>query len=73
MNEGEKLHHDLKEMGIRFLGEGGVHGISDCELLYLYRPVTKWTTLYEEWFWDVLNPLAVKLYEALGFVYNLFN
>lgn len=73
MNEGEKLHNDLKEMGIRFLGEGGVHGISDCELLYLYRPVTKWTTLYEEWFWDVLNPYAIKLYQVLEVIYNLFH
>ncbi len=73
MNASEKLHDDLKEMNVMVFGEGSQHTLSDCELLYLYRDIHKWTTLYEEWFWDVLNPFAVKLYEFFGVLYNLFN
>ena len=72
MSEGERLHNDFKEMGIRVFSEGGLP-LSDCELLYLYRVPSKWTTLYEEWFWDVLNPIAIRLYKALGFIYNIFH
>jgi hypothetical protein len=72
MNAGESLHNDLKAFGIRVLGEGGKHSLSDCELLYLYRPVTKWTTLYEEKYWDILNPYAIDLYNVLGLIYNTF-
>ncbi len=73
MNAGERLHHDLKEMGVLKFGEGAQHSLSDCELLYLFRAPYKWTTLYEEWFWDILNPVAVGLYKFFGFIYNLFN
>ena len=73
MNAGEKLHEDMKEMGIVVFSEGFSWKISDCELLYLYREVFKWTTLYEEWFWDILNPFAVALYKTFGVIYNVFN
>lgn len=73
MSEGEKLHNDLKEMNTVLFSEGGTNLLSDCELLYLYRVPYKWTVVYEEWFWDVLNPLAVGFYKLLGAVYNLFN
>ena len=73
MSEGEKLHNDLKEMNAVLFSEGGTNLLSDCELLYLYRVPYKWTVVYEEWFWDVLNPLAVGFYKLLGAVYNLFN
>ncbi len=73
MSARESLHHDMVEMGIMKIGEGSRLEFSDCELLYLYRAPFKWTTLYEEWFWDVLNPLAVGLYNFFGFIYNLFN
>ncbi|MBQ3497816.1 MAG: DUF4838 domain-containing protein [Clostridia bacterium] len=70
MNSNERLHHDMKDMGILKLGEGGQHALSDCNLLYLFRQPFKWTTLYEESYWDFLNPYAVKLYDFLGIVYN---
>ncbi len=73
MNAGEKLHADFKAMGVRVFSEGARSELSDCELLYLYRVATKWTKLYEEWFWDMLNPLAVNLYKFLGVIYNTFN
>ena len=73
MNAGEKLHRDFKAMGVTVLSEGANSSLSDCELLYLYRVAPKWTTLYEEWFWDVLNPFAVALYNFFGFIYSAFN
>ncbi len=73
MNANERLHNDMKAMGILKLSEGVRNQLSDCELLYLYRAPQKWTTLYEEPYWDFLNPYAIKLYELLGKIYNLFN
>lgn len=73
MREGEKLHNDLKEMNAVLFSEGGTNLLSDCELLYLYRESYKWSVIYEEWFWDILNPVAVGLYKALGTIYNFFN
>ena len=72
MNAGEKLHADLKEMNVLVMSEGAQYKLSDCELLYLCRQPFKWTTLYEEWFWDMLNPVVVAAYKALGFIYNTF-
>lgn len=72
MNANEQLHHDMKDMGITMLGEGGKHTLSDCNLLYLFRAPQKWTTLFEEPYWDALNPYAVKLYNFLGKIYNMF-
>ncbi len=73
MNAGERLHDDFAEMNVVVFSEGASSKLSDCELLYLYRVVYKWTELYEEWFWDILNPAAVSLYNILGKIYNLFN
>ncbi len=73
MNEGEKLHDDLKEMNAVLFSEGGTNLLSDCELLYLYRLPYKWTVVFEEWFWDILNPFAVCIYKVLGVIYKIFN
>lgn len=73
MSEGEKLHSDMKEMNAVLFSEGGTNLLSDCELLYLYRESYKWSVIYEEWFWDILNPFAVSIYKTLGKIYNLFN
>lgn len=72
MHENELFRNDLREMGILRFSEGANSYLSDCELLYIYREPHKWTTLYEEWFWDILNPLAIKFYEFLGKLNNLF-
>ena len=66
------LENNLEDMGITKMGEGAKHELSDCNLLYLYRHLFKWTTLYEEPYWDALNPYAVKLYEFLGKIYSIF-
>ena len=73
MKAAETLHNDLKDMGVLVFSEGARSNLSDCELLYLYRDIGKWTTLYEEWFWDILNPFAVAIYKVLGFFYNIFH
>jgi hypothetical protein len=73
MTEGKKLHDDLKEMNAVMFSEGGTRFLSDCELLYLYRVPSKWSVLYEEWFWDILNPVAIGIYNLLGTIYNIIN
>ncbi len=73
MTEGKKLHDDLKEMNAVMFSEGGTRFLSDCELLYLYRVPSKWSVLYEEWFWDILNPVAIGIYNLLGAIYNIIN
>ncbi len=73
MNAGEKLHDDFKEMNVLIFGEGAKNKLSDCELLYLCREVYKWTDLYEEWFWDILNPVVVEAYKFFGTIYNFFS
>lgn len=73
MTAGKELHDDLKEMNAVLFSEGGVHLLSDCELLYLCRESYKWSVIYEEWFWNILNPIAVALYNFFGAVYNAFN
>lgn len=73
MTAGKELHDDLKEMNAVLFSEGGTALLSDCELLYLYRESYKWSVIYEEWFWDILNPVAVALYNFFGAVYNVFN
>ena len=73
MNAGEQLYNDFIEMGVTAFGEGSQHTLSDCDLLHLFRVPHKWTTLYDEWFWDVLNPFAVAIYKVLGFFYNIFH
>lgn len=72
MTEGKKLHDDLKEMNAVLFSEGGTNLLSDCELLCLYRESYKWSVIYEEWFWDIINPYAVDIYNMLGKVYDLF-
>ncbi|MBQ3602222.1 MAG: DUF4838 domain-containing protein [Clostridia bacterium] len=72
MRENEKLYNDFRSMGIIRMNEGGNSNLSECNLLYLYRIPTKWTTLYNETYWDALNPYAVKLYNFLGEVYRFF-
>lgn len=70
MSEGEKLRDDMKAMNAVLFSEGGTNLLSDCELLYLYRESYKWGVGYEEWFWDILNPFAVGIYNALGKIYE---
>lgn len=73
INENQKLYDDLKAMGILRLGEGNNHYLSDCDLLHLFRQPFKWGTLYDEDFWDALNPYAVRFYEFLGKIYYAFS
>ncbi len=72
MKANDDLYNDLVEMGIPRMGEGATHYLSDCDLLHLFRHPFKWVTLYDEPYWDALNPYAVKLYNFLGEVYYFF-
>lgn len=69
MSEQAKLRNDMISMGVLRIGESGVRYFSDCDMLYLLREPFKWTVQYDEAIWDFLNPLVVKIYNALGEIY----
>lgn len=74
MCEREMLYKDIKDMGIVRISEGNQNSyISDCDLLYLFREPQKWKVLYDEPYWDALNPYALKLYNFLGDVYRFIS
>ncbi len=74
MTEQDKLYNDLIEHNVLALGEGTRNrDLSDCEILHYLRVPFKWTTLYDEVYWDAINPYFLKLYEAIGKVYNFFH
>lgn len=73
MSANKGLYDSLVEMRVFRMAESVTRNLSDCELLHLYRVPFKWGVLYEEPFWDVLNPYAIRLYEFLGKFYSMFN
>ena len=73
MSENDRLYNDLVSMGIVRIGEGGTYFLSECESLHLLRHPFKWTVLYEDKFFEFINPMVLKIYEFLGEVYNYFN
>lgn len=65
----EELYNDYNDFGFKRLGEYPSRVISDCGSLYLLRPATKWVILYDESYWDFLEPYIVGFYE---FIVRLF-
>lgn len=65
MTERERLYNDIQSFGLRRLGEYASRVISDCKSLYLLRPATKWVTLFDENYWDFLEPYVVSFYEKI--------
>lgn len=72
MSAQNELYHDLKEFGVVRLGEPETRYLSDCNLLWLLRKPFKWTVLYDEPFWDFLNPAVVAIYNFLDKVHSFF-
>lgn len=68
----EELYNDYIEFGFNRLGEYPSRVISDCKSLYLLRPATKWVTLFDENYWDFLEPYIVDLYGLLVKIFNWF-
>ncbi|MBQ3151817.1 MAG: hypothetical protein IJB86_11295 [Clostridia bacterium] len=62
----------MKSLGILRLGERRRHELSDSEVNYLLRHPYKWILLYEEPFFEKIDPFVLKLYDFLGKVYEYF-
>ncbi len=73
MKANKDLYNDLVEMGVTRLGERTGHDISSNDLRHLTRRIYTWITLYDEPIWDAINPYAVKMYELLETLYNIFH
>ena len=69
MKANKELYEDLVALGITRMGERPGHELSSNELRHYTRRIYTWITLYDEPIWDAINPLAVKMYEALERIY----
>lgn len=69
MKANQELYEDFVKFGITKMGEFPGHELSDNELRRYTRRIYTWTALYDSPVWDAINPLAVKMYEALERIY----
>ncbi|MBQ7121698.1 MAG: DUF4838 domain-containing protein [Clostridia bacterium] len=69
----DDLYNDLKAFGVIRVGEGDNRYFSECDILHLIREPFKWSVLFDEPYWDALNPYMLKLYAFLEKVYTFFN
>ena len=69
MKANKELYEDLVALGITRMGERLGHELSSNELRHYTRRIYTWITLYDSPVWDAINPLAVKMYEALERIY----
>ncbi len=69
MKANKELYEDLVALGITRMGERPGHELSSNELRHYTRRIYTWITLYDSPVWDAINPLAVKMYEALERIY----
>ncbi len=73
MTAQDDLYDDIIEMDIKVLGEGTrQRDFSDCEILHYIRAPFKWTTLYDEVYWDFIDPYFMKFYSIIEKVYWFF-
>ena len=64
---------DIIELNIKVLGEGTrQRDFSDCEILHYIRAPFKWTTLYDEVYWDFIDPYFMKFYSIIEKIYWFF-
>lgn len=74
MTAQDNLYDDIIDLGIKVLGEGTrQREFSDCQILHFIRSPFKWTTLYDEVYWDFIDPYFMKFYSLLEKIHNLFN
>ena len=73
MTAQDDLYDDIIELNIKVLGEGTrQRDFSDCEILHYIRAPFKWTTLYDEVYWDFIDPYFMKFYGVLEKIYYFF-
>ena len=73
MRDREALYNDLKRMGVSYVNHTRrEREITDSMTLVLLRRPGKWCRLYEEAYWDAIEPAVVWLYGILGKLHGLF-
>lgn len=73
MTAQDELYDDLVKFGVKKIGEGiGDRYLSECEILHYIRPPFKWTKLYDEVYWDFIDPYFMKLYSVIEKIYFFF-
>lgn len=74
MKAQDELYDDLIAFGIEVIGEGTrQRELSDCEMTHHFRIPFKWTTLYDEPFWDALDPYFMMFYSLLEKIHFICN
>ena len=74
MTAQDDLYDDIIELDIKVLGEGTrQREFSDCQILHYIRAPFKWTTLYDEVYWDFIDPYFMKLFNVIELVYWFFH
>ncbi len=74
MKAQDDLYDNLVEFGIEVLGEGTrQRELSDCEMTHHFRVPFKWTTLYDEPYWDAMDPYFMQFYNFLGKLHFICN
>ncbi len=74
MKAQDDLYDDLVEFGIQVIGEGTrQRELSNCEMTHHFRVPFKWSTLYDEPYWDALDPYFMAFYNFLGKLHFICN
>ena len=74
MKAQDDLYDDLVAYGIKVIGEGTrQRDLSTCEMTHHFRVPFKWSTLYDEPYWDALDPYFMAFYKFLGKLHFLCN
>ena len=67
MREREALYNDLKRFGVTLINNTRRdRQLTECMSLVLLRRPGKWCRLYEETYWDAIEPAVLRLYRLLG-------
>ncbi len=71
MRAREELYNDLLRMGVNYMNHTRRdREFTQCMSIVLLRCPGKWCKLYEEPFWFAIEPVVLKLYNAMGRLYN---
>lgn len=74
MKAQDDLYDDLVEFGVKVIGEGTRNrDLSKCEMTHHFRVPFKWSTLYDEPYWDALDPYFMAFYNFLGKIHFICN
>ena len=73
MRDRETLYRDLIRYGVNRINDTRrQRGLTECMALVLLRKPGTWCELYEEPFWDAIEPTVLRLYAVLGKLHSLF-